>query len=243
MKQAAVGYVRVSTRDQADNGCSLAAQEARIRAYCELQGLALVAVIREQGVSGSKPLACRSGGAEMVRVLAQGEAAHVVALKLDRLFRDAADALEQTRAWERKGIALHLIDVGGQTVCTGSAMGRMFLTLMAGFAELERNLIAERTAAALAHKKAKLEAYSPTPYGFERCNGRLVENAGERRTVARMRALADSGESLRGIARRLNREAVPTKRGGRWHARTVGYMLRNSLHSQESAAYSQGVAA
>lgn len=47
-------------------------------------------------------------------------------------------------------------------------MGRFFLNMMAAFAELERNLIAERTAAVLAHKKTHREAYAPTPYGFER---------------------------------------------------------------------------
>jgi len=230
----AIGYVRVSTRDQAEHGVSLAAQEARIRAYCELAGLELVALVCENGVSGSRPLALRPAGGELVRALAQGKASHVIALKLDRLFRDAADALEQTRAWDRKGIALHLIDCGGQAINTGSAMGRALLTLMAGFAELERNLIAERTAAALQHKKAKREAYSPTPYGFDRADGRLIPNARELGTVARMRALAQSGRSLCAIARTLNGEGVATKRGGRarWHARTVAYVLSNGLHAQ-----------
>ena len=55
---------------------------------------------------------------------------------LDRLFRDAEDALRQTKAWDKAGIALHLVDMGGSGMNTASAMGRMFLTLMA--AELER---------------------------------------------------------------------------------------------------------
>jgi len=231
----ALGYVRVSTQEQATEGVSLAAQEQRIRAYCDATGLELAGIIREEAVSGSKPLALRPAGAELIRLLAQ-EKAHVVALKLDRLFRDAGDALEQTRAWDRKGIALHLVDVGGQAINTASAMGRMFLTMMAGFAELERNLIAERTAAALAHKKANGEVYASTPYGFDRLGDRLVENPQEQGTLARIRSLAGSGESLRGIARLLNREAVPTKRGGRWHARTLAYLLRNDLHAQGVAA-------
>lgn len=69
----------------------------------------------------------------------------MVALKLDRRFRDAADALVQTRVWDRAGIALHVVDMGGQSLNTASSMGRMFLTMTAAFAELERNLISERT--------------------------------------------------------------------------------------------------
>ena len=68
-----------------------------------------------------------------------------MACKLDRLFRDAADCLNVTKHWDKRNIALHLIDVGGQTIDTSSSMGRFFLTMMAGVAEMERNLIRDRT--------------------------------------------------------------------------------------------------
>src|ERR1017187_1751358 len=141
----AVAYVRVSTAEQAREGISLEAQEDRVRAYCTMAGLDLVAVLREEGVSAAKVLASRPAGRELLGLLAAGSARHVVALKLDRLFRDAVDALTITRDWDLARVALHLVDMGGQTINTGSPMGRMFLTMMAGFAELERNLISERT--------------------------------------------------------------------------------------------------
>src|SRR5262245_57091471 len=93
----AVAYVRVSTEEQAREGVSLDAQEARLRAYCAAAGLELVTLVREEGVSGSIPLAERPGGAELLRHLAEQNVAHVLALKLDRLFRDAADCLSQSR--------------------------------------------------------------------------------------------------------------------------------------------------
>ena len=230
--EKAIGYIRVSTQEQATSGCSLEVQEAKVRAYAALAGMDLIAVIREEGISGSRELAKRPAGIELVKVLVRKEAIHVIALKLDRLFRDAADALGQVRAWDKAGVALHLIDVGGQTIDTSSAMGRMFLTMMAGFAELERNLIAERTAAALAHKKATGRVYGPTPFGFDRIGGDLVENPTEAAVVGRIRNLATDGRSLRSIASALNAEKVETKRGGRWHARTIGYLLRNDLHAE-----------
>src|SRR5438132_14410555 len=101
MKEAAVAYVRVSTTEQAQHGVSLDAQEERIRAYCKMAGLDMVAVIREEGVSGSKALATRPGGQEVMSLVQSGVAHHVVALKLDRLFRDVVDALTQTRAWDK----------------------------------------------------------------------------------------------------------------------------------------------
>jgi DNA invertase Pin-like site-specific DNA recombinase len=146
----------------------------------------------------------------------------VVALKLDRIFRDAEDALRQTRAWDKAGVALHLIDMGGQSVNTASAMGRMMLTMMAAFAELERNLIAERTAAALGHKKAHHRVYSPTPFGFDRNGDVLTPRHGEQKIIQQLQAMRAAGWSLRQIADVSNTAGVHWKAGGqRWYAATV----------------------
>jgi len=138
-------YTRVSTDEQARLGVSLDAQEARARAYCELHGLTIAAVFRDEGVSGAKPLAERPEGQKLSHEVSTGAIRHVVALKLDRLFRDAIDCLEVSRLWDHAGVSMHLIDLGGQTVNTASAMGRFMLTVVAGAAEMERNLIRERT--------------------------------------------------------------------------------------------------
>lgn len=230
--EAAVCYVRVSTEEQVRGGVSLEAQEDRLTAYCNMVGLEVVAVIREEGVSGAKPLASRPGGERLLQLLAEKKAAHVVALKLDRLFRDAEDALRQTKAWDRSGVALHLVDMGGQTLNTATAMGRFFLNMMAAFAELERNLIAERTATALAHKKAHRRAYAPTPYGFERVGDELLDNPRERAVIAQIFAWERAGWSLRRIAAELNRRGVPTKQGGKWYAATVRYLRQNNLYRE-----------
>jgi DNA invertase Pin-like site-specific DNA recombinase len=229
MKKA-VCYIRVSTEEQARGGVSLAAQEEKLLAYCQLNDLEPVAMIREEGVSGAKPLATRPGGEELLHLVAQKQACHVVALKLDRLFRDAADALIQTKAWDKSGVALHLVDMGGQALNTASAMGRFFLNVMAGFAELERNLIAERTELALAHKKAHLVAYAPTPYGFNREGDALAVNPQELKAVSQIREWRAAGWSLGKIARELTKRCVPTKKGGCWYPGTVKYLLENNLY-------------
>ena len=180
----AVAYIRVSTEEQTQHGVSLAAQEERLRAYCSLAHLELVELVSELGVSGTIPLNGRPAGALLLTRLLDEGVRHVVALKLDRLFRNTEDALKQTRLWDRQGVALHLVDMGGQSLNTASAVGRMMLTMTAGFAEFERNLISERTAAALRHKKGRRRVYNHTPYGFDRQGGELVENAEEGAIVA-----------------------------------------------------------
>lgn len=227
MDAPAVGYLRVSTTEQAREGVSLAAQQARIVAYCAASGLSVIKIVRDEGVSGARPLRDRPGGAELVRLLAKKKALHIVSLKLDRLFRDASDALVQTRTWDKAGVALHVLDLGGQSLNSASAMGRMFLTVAAGFAELERNLIGERTATAMRYKRDRREAYSPTPFGFVRVGNQLVEDAKEMAVVRRIRAWRRNGWTLRRIAERLSATGIPTKQGGMWAPATVRYLLGN----------------
>jgi site-specific DNA recombinase len=227
--ETAVIYTRVSTEEQAVMGVSLEAQAERLEAYCKVHDLEVLAVTREEE-SGSKPLASRPGGKDVLDLISTGGVRHVVALKLDRLFRDAVDALTQTKEWDKKGVSLHLIDMG---VDTSAPIGRFFLNVMAGFAELERSLIAERTATALRYKKSQRQAYSPTPYGYDRRGDTLHANPKEQAALRDIRALRADGKSLRKIAAELVARGIPTKRGGKWHAGTLKYMLKNSY--QEAA--------
>lgn len=238
METTAVGYARVSTVEQAAEGVSLEAQEERIHAYCRLAGLDLREVIREEGVSGSLPIASRPGGKLLLAALGKGAGVrHVVALKLDRLFRNAIDALTAIEAWDRAGVGLHLVDLGGAAVSTVSPIGKFFLQIMAGLAELERNMIADRTRAALRHKRDRREAYGHCPLGFRRDGDKLVEVPEELELVRRIREEREAGRTLADIAASLNRERIPTKRGEgrRWHPSTVHYVLRNALHTPQAS--------
>lgn len=233
----ALCYTRVSTVEQWRFGVSLEAQEDRLRAYCRMAGLEVVELIREEGVSASIPLGKRPAGAKLLEMMSGG-ISHVACLKLDRLFRDAEDALRQTKAWDKAGVSLHLVDMGGQSLSTGSAMGRMFLTLMAGCAELERNLVAERTASVLAHKKQQGRVYNHTPYGFRRVGDRLVAVLDEMTVVQLIRERRGDGWSLGMIADALNGDKVPAKNGGKWYARTIKNILENNLYGTMACAQS-----
>jgi DNA invertase Pin-like site-specific DNA recombinase len=228
MSSPAIGYIRVSSEEQSKEGVSLDAQESRIRAYAAMRGLTLDAIYREEGVSAKTPLRKRPEGMKATEALKRGKSVkHVIAVKLDRLFRSAADALQQTQEWDKAGVSLHIIDMAGSAVDTRSAIGRMFFTMAAAFAELERNLTSERTTAALAHKRSTGRAYTRiTPFGFDREGDVLVENAEEMRTVRHMEELRAQGVSLRRIAAMLNEKQTPTKLGGNWHLATVQSVLR-----------------
>ena len=117
-------YLRVSTQEQSMEGHSLPMQEARLRNYCAMRGLTIVDMLIDAGVSGGIALEDREGGQRMLALVKAGAVSHIVALKLDRLFRSCVDCLQTTEQWDKKGLALHLVDIGGQAVDSSSAMGR-----------------------------------------------------------------------------------------------------------------------
>ena len=218
----AVGYIRVSTEEQSVGGSSMAQQRSAIEAYCVLQHYELVQIYEDAGVSAGKPLSTRPAGAALLKDIAQVDV--VVALKLDRLFRDAIDALEVVREWDRQEKALCLVDMGGQPIDTRSAIGRFFLHMLAAFAELERNVISERTRAVLQHKKAKGEVVGQIPYGYAREGDRLIEDPVEQKVLQLMVEMEGDGVSQRAIVEILNQTGAVC-RGGRWHQKTVWRLL------------------
>jgi DNA invertase Pin-like site-specific DNA recombinase len=239
----AIGYCRVST-DQQD--CSLEIQRERIADYCRLHGLALDAVLVESDISGKTRLSERPQGRRVASLIAAG-ARHVVALKLDRLFRNAADALVQCESWQALGVSLHLIDMGGTSVNTSSPMGKMMLTMLAGFAEFERGMIAERTTQALRHRRDNHQAYNHTPYGYDLASAardargklidtRLVPNPRERSAIALAARMREDGVSYQRIADHFNAAGIDSKQGGVWRSQAVKNILKSVCLSTQVAA-------
>jgi DNA invertase Pin-like site-specific DNA recombinase len=194
----AVGYIRVSTEDQAREGISLDTQKAKIEAYAAINDLELLGIIRDEGASG-KDLE-REGMAKLLDLVESGKVEAVIVYKLDRLSRRTLDTLSLTESFESKGIAFHSIS---EKVDTKSATGRFFLTIISALAQMERDMIAERTKDALAHKRQKGEWTGRVPFGFRMENNRLVEDPEQIKVIQKAKRLRRSGKSLREISRAL----------------------------------------
>lgn len=220
----ALGYARVSTDEQAREGVSLEAQQARIRAYALAKDLPLGDILVDEGRSG-KDLK-RPALQDLLARCDRGEVAHVIVWKLDRLTRRTRHLLSLVEdLFLAKHIELHSVS---ESLDTSTPHGRFVLTLFGGLAQMERELIGERTRSAMAHLRANGLATSHAPLGFRR-NGsreRMVAVPAELETVHRILDLWRAGGSYAGIARELNQEGVSTKRGGRWYASTVRGIVR-----------------
>ena len=228
----AIGYTRCSTNEQADSGLGLDSQAERIRAYATMRSLDLVDLITDAGVSGGKPLASRDGGQRLLDALKSKRAEGVVMLKLDRMFRNAGDCLTTVERWEKAGVALHVVDLGGNAIDTTSAAGRFMLVVLAGAAEMERNLTRERTRSAMAVKRGNGQRIGTVPYGFNLAadGATLFSNDAERGVIDDIRAWRAEGWTLERIAAELTRRAVPTKTGksATWTHQAVARIVRRS---------------
>jgi len=216
-----IGYVRVSTEDQAAHGVSLEAQRRKLEQYSELFDHELVDVVIDAGAS-AKSLK-REGLSSALARLDAGEAEGLLVAKLDRLTRSVKDLGSLLDDYFRARFSL--LSVADQ-IDTSTAAGRLVLNVLASVSEWEREAIGERTSAALQHKIANGEHVGAPALGFDVVKGRLKKNKEEAATINRLRELAAEGRTLRDIAATLKEEGFKTKRGGNWHPQTVSRVLK-----------------
>ena len=222
MKQA-IGYIRVSTEKQANEGVSLEAQEAKIVTWCKANGYELVKVYVDAGISG-KRMDTRKELLAALASLKKGMA--LVSYSLSRLARSTKDALAIGEAVAKKKADMVSLT---EQIDTTTAAGKMMFQMLSVLAEFERNLVAERTTNALQHKKRSGQKYTgQDPYGFSSIEGRLVEVKQEAEIVAEIQAARSSGSTLQSIADNLNGRGIPTKTGKTWAPATIHLLLKRS---------------
>ena len=198
----AIGYISVSTQGQADDGVSLEAQKAKIAAWCLANDYSLVDMFVDAGISGAA-----MGNREGLQAAldAVGKNVALVAYSMSRLSRSTKDMLEIADQLERRGADLVSLT---EKIDTTSAAGKMVFRMLAVLSEFERDLVSERTKAALAHKKANGEKYACVPFGFQEIEGRLEEVEQEapgpalrarREAVPAVRVVAHVGEGMSGL--------------------------------------------
>ncbi len=225
-----VGYVRVSTDEQAENGVSLGAQEARIAAYALAIGFEVSELIRDAGAS-AKSLQ-RPGIATLLERVRRDEIERIVVAKLDRLTRSVRDLADLIDLCAKHDVALVSV---GETLDTGSAAGRMVVSMLGVVAQWEREAIAERTATALGHKRHQRTAYGPTPFGYLRKGDRLLPETNEQQALREAVRLDESGASFRAIAAHLTKIGAKPHRATTWHASSVRAMLRSRIATEAVA--------
>jgi site-specific DNA recombinase len=223
-RSTAIGYVRVSTDEQAREGVSLDAQRARIRAYAEAKDLTLTDILVDEGFSGKNLK--RPAMQELLTRCNDGKVSAVIVLKLDRLTRRTRHLLSLVEdLFLANDIEMHSVS---ESLDTSTPHGRFVLTLFGGLAQMEREQISDRTKAALAYKREQQQPTSHAPLGWK-ANGSKEPMQPVPEEVETIRQILDMwryGSSYSAIARKLNADGIKTKLGGRWHHGTISRVVQ-----------------
>lgn len=198
-----IGYIRVSTREQADEGWSLDAQSERLHEEAERRGYDLT-IIADEGYSGRTDN--RPGLQEALRQLKRKEASGLMVTRLDRLARSVQHFTSFISTAQRQGWGVVVLDFD---LDTSTPNGRLVAHILAAVAQWESEMIGQRTREGMAEAKAQGARFGAT---------RQVSD----QTVAHIVAECGKGNSFRLVAEDLDAAGVPTPGGGkRWYASTV----------------------
>jgi site-specific DNA recombinase len=215
MTRPAIIYCRYSPRPT-DGEQTLITQEAYCREFCAARGWQIVGVECDEQASGRS----REGRPGLARALAQAkqQKAVIVVYSLSRFARNTVEALQMVEELDRAGAAFAARDT---PIDTTGPMGRLVLTILAAVAQLEREVMADRTKDALRRRARDGKRVSRhAPMGHRHIDGYIVPDAQELAAIERVRELKAQGRSLNAIARMLNDEGAPC-RGRRWYPATV----------------------
>ena len=185
----AVGYIRVSTAMQVQDGFSLDAQEAKIYRECVNRNLFCRSLYIDKGISGGSTQK-RLGLQEMMGNLAEGD--WIITASVSRLARDTVDLLSISKKIEDMGCHLVVIDLNLDLT---TPSGKLILTLMGSQAQFERELTSERVKTVMSHLKEKGMLRTKPVYGWKLNPNRgdnepmHIRDEHEQETIKRIRAI------------------------------------------------------
>lgn len=230
-RKTALGYIRVST-DKQTTGFSLQNQKKTIRKYASLHNLHLLKIFSDNG--SARKITSRPGLIDLLRTVKDNNIDAVIVYRLDRMFRNTKDALNIIEEFKQHGVAFHSFT---EKIDTDSPQGRFFLTILASFATMERELISERIKDVLNSKRERMELISGNPpYGYDvieiknrmgKTVRKLIENSKEQRRIRKMIQLSEKGLTYGQISDELKRLQYETKTGNQnWHYMSVRKIIQ-----------------
>ena len=219
-------YTRVSTEDQAREGFSLAAQEERLRAYCQARGGAIAGTYRDDGHSGRNTR--RPAYQKMMEERDQWDT--ILVLKMDRIHRNSRHFMEMM---EELGQSGKDFVSATESLDTTTAMGRFVMDIIQRIAQLESEQIGERVYMGMSQKAKTGPGVLgfPAPLGYEVSGGSLQVIAREAAVVREIFERARAGRTMEDIAKELNAQGILTKRGREWTAVKVYRILHNPVYA------------
>ena len=231
VRTKAVGYLRVSTEEQAQSGFGLDAQEDAVRKFADATGLELIDVVADPGISGTTRPADRPGFSRIVELAAERRFSVLLVKRFDRLARNIALAVTTSAELDTAhGVTIRSVT---EAIDTGSPSGKLIFSVFSAMAENERDAIVERTKGGRV-QKAGQGGFScgRIPFGYlSDGKGGLTIDPEPAAVVRRIFEENGAGRTVRAIADGLNHDGLASPKGGKWWPGTVSYVLNNQVYA------------
>jgi site-specific DNA recombinase len=220
-------YARVSSEGQADRG-TIDAQSDFLGRYAELHGLDVAGEYFDEAITGPTPLRERPAGRRLVEGAKAKKFSKVIFYRVDRFARSLKELLEAEALMTSLGVDLQSAT---EPFDTATPMGWFMFQLLGGIAELEKNVILERTGAGK-DRVAKNGQWpgGPPPYGYRITDRELDLDPQEAPIVRELYERVVASSTLVQEARRLNDAGIPTRTGKRWTPSTIGKLLHTPTY-------------
>jgi site-specific DNA recombinase len=219
-------YIRVSTEEQAKEGFSIAAQEEKLLSFACSQGWTVAGMYIDEGCSAKN-----TDRPQLQHLLADVRAGMfdvVLVYRLDRLTRSVLDLYQLLQEFERYGVRFRSCT---EVYDTTTAIGRLFITLVAALAQWERENLAERVKLGMGQvAREQKRPGGPPPFGYDLQEGRLIVNEREAEIVRQIFANYLAGWGLQRIAEQMNLIGWRGKTGARWSQTTLSHLLQNHAY-------------
>lgn len=213
-------YGRASTDTQAvTEEAQRSACEEYVDRSLKPQGYAYGGWLYDHATSGSTQMFERENGRNLWALVQPGD--RIVWAKLDRAFRSSYDFVHTMMLLQAKGVSFTSLDIG---LDSGTPIGRCVFTIMAAFAELEREFIRERTRNGLGQKRRSGKPINPhAPIGWKKVGTKrdsyFLPDPHERAQVDRMVVMRAAGKSLERIT--LDFWGERRTNGKRWNINSI----------------------
>lgn len=232
MKQRAFAYARKSKEDKDDPKWSVPTQIGRVRESAERRGETFAGAFEDRDVSGARPFAERPGWAALEAQLRSGDV--VIVNDLSRFARDTDMAKHKLSDLADRGV--EVVALGIEGIDRKSADGRMLLGIFLEFTEWQRQKTIENLLQV--HKRIHDEGKAlgcrpPLGYDYDLESKIWSVNSTEAEVIERIFALKIAGFGYQTIAKKLNDEGVPTKRGGSWRTNTIKRIIESRRYVGE----------
>lgn len=217
-------YIRVSSNEQAKEGYSLQAQDARCKSFIESQGWEYVKTYMDDGFSAKN--LNRPAMQEMLEDMKEHLFDAIVVYRLDRLTRSVSDLHYLLEEFDEHKVAFKSVTEAFETA---TATGRLFVNLTASVAEWERQNLGERVIVGMERKAQEGKRVgSRAPYGYDLLDGKLIVNDAEAAIVRRIFEMYKT-KGMLSICKVLNSEGITTK-NGEFNTYSIKFILENPVY-------------